>query len=413
MLIVALGLGALLWSCEDEQTGYEVAVPLIGPLEFNETSCDISGDICSTDDDCVDEDGFFTGPCTKTLTPIEPITVAVSLTPSTPSYTLPALETGRWLSPLATLQNTDTNPIVLTTENFSITGGPVTLLVEPFSRIGLYRGHDFGYEPVSVSSCTFTLDDSATGQDYADGISTCLRDWVKENGAPLEFDIRVTSSAGASAKSGFGLKQQGNYMVTGGDKWDTANRCEGHISTEVLEAVGEGSDFFSFLTCKNLNLTGSGWTDQKIEIWGVAEVYDRCGNYLATGSLGSTVKETVTVGPNDEDSPFLVDVYESEDFAIETNVVPVVFEPDEPDEPGSETFVKALLSAAAGECKSGTPVNDPISGVPLEMGYAVVDWNHCLPKGVELVERNGAITVTAEGFCPVAEGSGTGGGSGQ
>ena len=94
MLLVALGLGALLWSCESEQTGYDVTIPLIGPIEFEETSCEISGDICSTDDDCVDEDGLFVGPCTKTLTHSNRSRSRFRLVAeAAPSYTLAFAET--------------------------------------------------------------------------------------------------------------------------------------------------------------------------------------------------------------------------------------------------------------------------------------------------------------------------------
>jgi len=44
-MAIAVALSSLLWGCESEHTGYDVAIPLIGPLEFDETSCEISGDI--------------------------------------------------------------------------------------------------------------------------------------------------------------------------------------------------------------------------------------------------------------------------------------------------------------------------------------------------------------------------------
>ena len=311
MLALALGLGALVWSCESEQTGYDVTLPLIGPMEFDETSCEISGDVCSTDDDCVDEDGFNVGPCTMTLTPIEAITV--SLSPSNPSYTLPAFETARWLAPLAVLQNTDTNPIALTTENFQITGGPITLSVRPFSQNGLILGRDANYEPNDLQGagepCRFTLDDSATGQDYSDGITACLSAWVKENGAPLEFDIEVTSSAGgapsasASARSGFGLKQE-SYTINADDTWSTDQACPGQSSDDVLDAVAEGNDFFSLIDCnERLEFEGGGKTDREISISGVATVYDKCGNQLSTAKLGSAVNDIVLVGPPTPTTP--------------------------------------------------------------------------------------------------------------
>jgi len=402
MLLVALGLGALLWSCESEQTGYEVTIPLIGPIEFDETSCEISGDICSTDDDCFDEDGFNVGPCTKTMTPLEPITVAVSLSQSSPSYTLPALETANWVSVLAALQRGDHNPISLTTENFSVTGGPVTLSVRPFSRNGLYLGRNAGYEPVAPSSgsCTFTLDDSSTGEDYSNGIVTCLSEWVAENGAPLEFDIEVTSSGGAAAKAGFGLKQEDNYLLEGGDTWDTTDPCEEQTDTEFLDAVGEGSDFFDLLTCSGLSLTGNGSTSHPIQIYGVATVHDPCGQ-TATASLGSsTVLVSVPAGD------YEVRVFEDEDDIVTVEgdlaIVPVVFGPS------SEEFLNFLFTAGAGECASG---EEPPAGAT---AHALVDWKHCYDGPPPVPEvRDGNLTFVAEGFCPVAEGSGGGGGSGQ
>lgn len=413
MLLITLGLGVLVGSCESEQTGYEVTLPLIGPIEFNQMSCEISEDVCTSDDECVDEDGFFVGPCTQTLTAREPIAVTISHSPSNPSYTLPAFETGRWLAPLAVLQNTDENPIVFATDSFSISGGPVTILVEPFSRNGLYLGRDAGYEPVlpSTGSCEFVLDDSSTGQDYSDGISNCLRDWVKENGAPLQFDIRVTSSAGvaassaglAAAKSGFGLKQE-SYSITGGGLWDTNDRCEGEVSEEVLEAVAEGGDFFGLLECTNqLQFTGEGWTSEPINIRGVATIYDRCGNNLAFGNLGSAVDSTggtfVPIGPNSESDPYTVQVFESADFVPQSNVVPVSFFSD------AEDFVRSLFVAASGECEgaSTVPVNDPNTGLPSEMGLAVANWEHCYAGDLmEPPERDGSMTFGASGFCPVA-----------
>lgn len=394
MLLVALGLGALLWSCEDEQTGYEVTIPLIGPVEFDGTSCEISGDVCSTDDDCFDEDGFNVGPCTKTLKKLEPITVAVSLSPGTPSYTFPTPNTTDWLSTLAVLQNTDASPITITMENFSITGGPVTLSVEPFSRIGLYLGHDADYVPVSVSSCTFTLDDSATGQDYADGISTCLTDWVKENGAPLQFDMEVTSSAGASAKSGYVSKQNGTYAVDGTHTLDPTKDCEGEASEELLDAAEEGSDFFGLLQCGDLTFSGSGTTSAEIDIRGVATIYDRCGNELAKGGLGGAFTEPpqdIRVGPGD----YTVDLVGEDDVM---SSVPVVFDPPDPN-----TFFESIVFAATGGCESGTPIRDS--------GYGAVVWHHCGTNPDEV--RTGNITWGASGFCSVPDDSGGGGGSGQ
>ena len=414
-LVVALGLSALLSGCESEQTGYEVTVPLIGPIDFNETSCEISGDICSTDGDCFDEEGFDVGPCTKTMTPLEPITVAVSLSPSSPSYTLPALETANWISLLAALQRGDHNPITLTTENFSVTGGPITLSVRPFSRNGLYLGRDAGYEPVAPSSgsCTFTLDDSSTGEDYSNGITTCLSDWIKENGTPLQFDIEVTSSAGAADKSGFGLKQEPpNYTLNAGDSWDATDPCEEQTeSTEALDAVGEGSDFFDQLACENLSITGNGNTSQPIQIYGVATVYDPCGQ-TATASLGSSNALIPIPGPADYEVRVVEDAGDIVEVEGDIAIVPLVFGP----EPGGAAeFLDLFFAAGAGKCLSGEdPPDVPIVGNEPGKGYALVDWKHCYDGDQDPAPaRDGSLTVVAEGFCPVADGSGAGGGSGQ
>jgi hypothetical protein len=405
-MTIAVALSSLLWSCESEQTGYDVAIPLIGPIEFDETSCEISGDICSTDDDCFDEGGF-NGSCTKTMTPVEPIRYDVSLSPSNPSFTFPALADARgWTSLLAALQNTDENPIAFTTANFSVTGGPVTLSVRPFSGNGLYLGREAGYEPETVMECTFTLEDSSTGDDYTDGIINCLTAWVQQNGAPLEFDIEVTSSAGAGAfasaapKSGFVLKQEGNYLLKAGDDWDTKDKCEWQISTEVLDAVGEGSDFFDFLACENLQLSGNGNSSQPITIYGVATVYDPCGN-SAEGSLGNSIKAKI---PIEKDVEYQVTVYKTKDDIVEVeNNVPVVF-----GEGGQQAFLELLFTAGAGECVSGDPPSDSATG------YAIVDWGHCYAGNENPAPpRDGELKFDATGFCPVAEDSGAAGASGQ
>jgi hypothetical protein len=392
MLLVALGLGALLWSCESEEVGYDVAIPLIGPTEFQETSCEISGDICSTDDDCVDEDGLFVGPCTKTLKRLEPITVQVSLSPGSPSFTLPVPDTASWIAPLNVRTYSDELPISIQMDNFSLEGGPVDISVRVFSRIGRITGRNLDYVPVTPASCLFTLADGATGDDFANGIQTCLSDWIGENGAPLEFDIEVTSSEGAAAKSGFGLKQAG-YDLSGFKTLSTVKQCEVKDPVDALEAINEGSDFFELLECEGLSFTGDGFTDDPIEISGGAVVYDRCGNALAQGDL---LKEELPIGP------YEVRVSETDDgVEVETGVLDVVFTPD------AEAFIEALGFAAAGDCKEGAPVGDE--------GYAIAWWEHCrvTEPPPEEEERTGYIQWGASGFCPVADDSGGGGGSGQ
>jgi hypothetical protein len=389
-----MAVGALMWSCESEQNGYEVALPLIGPTEFDGTSCEGSGDVCSTDAECIDEDGFDDGPCTKTLTPFEPITYSFSLSPGNPSYTFPPVDTSRWVSPLTVLQNADSSPIVITSEGFSVTGGPVTLSVRPFSRLGLIIGQNADYVPVSPASCTFTLDDGSTADDYTSGISTCLRDWVKQNGVPVEFDVEVSSSAGAAAKSGIGLKQDGNYTVTGGDSWETDQKCEGQGSYEVLDAVGEGSDFFDALTCNALSFSGRGQSSEEIEVFGVAAVFDACGTWLSLGSVGSAIGDRINVGPGE----FSVTVYESNDFEPSADDVPVTMLPS------PRGFVESLLFAGSGECLlGGQPPSNPLTGEPAE-GFALAAWEHCSEDEPD-PPRTGNMEYTANGFCPVGQGS--------
>jgi len=391
-MAIAVALSSLLWSCESEQTGYDVTIPLIGPTEFQETSCEISGDICSTDNDCLDEEEFNVGPCTKTLTPLEPITVQVSLSPGSPSYTLPVPDTASWIAPLAVRTYSDELPISIQMDNFSLEGGPVDISVRIFSRIGRITGRNLDYVPVTPASCSFTLSDGATGDDFANGIQTCLSDWIGENGAPLEFDIEVTSSEGAAAKSGFGLKQQG-YMLSGRKELSTVNDCEVKKPEDVLEAIKEGGDFFELLECQDLSFSGSGETKKPIEISGGAVVYDRCGNALARGDLK---KKELPIGA------YQVRVSQIGDGAeVESGILDVVFTPN------AEVFVESLVFAAAGDCRAGEPVSDE--------GYAVAWWDHCRvtkpPPEQEL--REGFIEWGAKGFCSVAEDSGAAGASGQ
>ncbi|MGB5220268.1 MAG: hypothetical protein WBN60_04510, partial [Polyangiales bacterium] len=285
LFVIVLGLGALVWSCESEQTGYEVTLPLIGPMEFDETSCERSGDLCSTEDDCFDEDGFFVGPCTKTMEELAAITVPVSLSPSNPSYTLAMLgifDTAGWTNLFLAQQFSDGEApegalINMTVDGFSIEGGPVTIAVRIFSKVGLIVGRNADYQPVTPSSCTFTLGDGANGQDYADGINTCLSDWIAENGSPVDFDMEVTSSEGA-AKSGFRPKQLGSYTVIATWTMASGSQCEFDYADDLLDAVKEGEGFFESLTCENLILEGSGTNDQELDSFlGWASVWDPCG----------------------------------------------------------------------------------------------------------------------------------------
>ena len=383
------------WSCESEQVGYEVTIPLFGPTEFQETSCEISGDICSTDDDCVDEDGLFVGPCTKTLEVLEPIAFDVTLTPSTPSYRLPVPNTASWIAPLNVRTYSDELPISIQMDNFSLENGPVDISVRVFSRIGRITGRNLDYMPVTPDSCTFRVSEGPTaGEDFANGIQTCLSDWIGENGAPLEFDMEVTSSAGpapasAALEPGFGPKQQQpTYRLSGFETLSTVDECEVQGPEDALEAGREGSDFFELLECEGLTFTGSGFTDDPLSsMSGGAVIYDRCGNALAQGNL---LDKALDPGP------YQIVLSETDGgISEDTGVLEVEFEPN------AEAFLEALGLAAAGDCVAGTQVE--------EEGYAVAWWNHCGPTS----PRTGYIEWGATGFCPVAEDSGTGGTSGQ
>ena len=387
VLVVALGLGALLSSCESEQTGYEVSVPLLGPIEFDEKQCSFSEEVCSDDNDCPAGES-----CAKVMAALEPITVPVSLSPSNPSYSLSFADTAGWTNLFIAQQFAggelpEELQIVMTMDSFSLQGGPVTISVRIFSRVGLIVGRDVGYQPVPPSSCTFTLDDSSTGQDYADGINTCLNDWIAENGAPIDFDMEVTSSQSVAAKSGFGPKQLEEYSVDG--RWDMVsnNQCDYDGTDDVLEAVREGEGFFAQLACENLALKGSGQTDQDIGIVGGAAVWDPCGNFsgailLPTGLPGGPTVYDVTL----------------EDNAVE-GAVPVLFLP------AGVNFAESLLGAATGTCLSGTPDQGAES-------RGVAGWAHCGPAPPPA--RTGYIEVSASGFCAVVQGGdGATGGSGQ
>lgn len=390
-LFVAVALASLLWSCESEQTGYAVTIPLIGPIEFDETSCEFSGDVCSTDDDCVDEDGFNVGPCTKTMEELEPITVRVSLSPNSPSYTLGSVNTAGWTG-IFTAQQFANGEVLEGTrinmkmDGFSLQGGPVTIAVRIFSRVGLIVGRNADYQPVTPSSCAFTLESGATGQDYADGINTCLGDWIAENGAPIEFDMEVTSSAGAVAKSGIVPKQLEPYTVTGTWGMMSSNQCDLDGTDDVLEAVREGEGFFAQLSCEGLTLEGSGQTKQDIAIVGGAVVWDRCGNFS-----GAILRPTLLPGG---DTVYRVRVEEN---AVEGDV-PVVFFP------AGLNFTESLLGAATGKCLSGTPISSD--------GRGLAGWLHCglTPPPPT---REGYIAVEAGGFCSVNQGPEADGGSAQ
>jgi len=394
-LVVAVALSSLLWSCESEQTGYDVTLPLIGPMEFDETSCEVSGDVCSTDNDCFDEDGFNVGPCTKTMEELAAITVPVSLSPSNPSYTLGVVDTAGWTTLFLAQQGSDGEVpegarINMTMDDFSLQGGPVTIAVRIFSRVGLIAGRNADYEPVTPSSCTFVLDSGATGQDYADGINTCLSDWIAENGAPIDFDMEVTSSEGAAqsavAKSGFNPKQQLSYTVIATWTMASGSQCEFDFTDDLLEATGEGEEFFDALACENLTLEGSGTNDQELDLFlGWASIWDPCGEWSEARFAPAPLPP----------GPYTVTVEGS--VVVEGNV-PLEFSP-----PGVN-FTKTLIGAAAGKCQSGTPEDG-------SEGRGVGGWIHCGDPPPP--PRTGSITVNASGFCPLAAASGTAGTSGQ
>jgi hypothetical protein len=383
--VAAIGLTALLWSCESEQTGYEVSIPLIGPIEFDGNACEISGDECTSDTDCVDDEGAFVGPCTKAMDPLEPITVPVSLSPANPSYTLGIADTSGWASIFASQQYGGVEgAITMNMDGFSISGGPVTIEVDIFSRVGLVGGQPRGYQPVTPASCRFTLDDTSVGQDYADGVNTCLSDWISQNGTPIDFDMTVTSSAGGSsaalaAKSGFATKQAG-YTVDGEWTMATDSQCDFEYSADILEAIQEGEDFFAALACDGLTLSGSLKIKQELTLHSaIGFVWDRCGNASA-----ANLTATMLAGPpaGVEEAEYTISEEEGAD-------IPVQFFPSGVD------FTAALIGAATGECLSGT--------VEFADAIAVAGWNHC---GAEPPPaRQGSIQLSSNGFCSVAEGS--------
>jgi hypothetical protein len=364
-------------------------------MEFDETSCEISGDVCSTDNDCFDEDGFNVGPCTKTMEELAAITVPVSLSPSNPSYTLGALgifDTSGWTALFLAQQFSDGElpegaRINMAMDGFSIEGAPVTIAVRIFSRAGLIVGRNADYQPVTPSSCTFALASGDTGQDYADRINTCLSDWIAENGAPVDFDMEVTSSQGATAKSGFAPKQLESYTVLGTFTMAPGKQCEVDVTDDLLEAVSEAEGFFEQLKCENLKVEGSGRNDQILDlIAGGAAIWDACGNFWSVGSFGAAPLPEGDYTVAAEGSG-----------AVESDV-PVLFLPS------GEVFVESLFGAASGNCLSGTPALGA-------QGRGFAGWVHCGDEPPPA--RTGYIEVTVPGFCSVAGGSGAAGTSGQ
>ena len=397
-LVAMLGLGALLWSCESEQAGFEVTLPLLGPTEFDEMSCEISGDICSTNDDCFDEEGLPVGPCTPTLKRLEPITVQVSLSPSSPSFTLPAPDTASWIAPLNVRTYSDELPISIQMDDFSLEGAPVDISVRVFSRIGRITGRDLDYVPVTPDSCAFTLSDGATGDDFAGGIQTCLSDWIGENGAPLEFDMEVTSAPGAKAKSGFGLKQE-QYELSGTLPLMTVRQCDVRDPVDALEAISEGSDFFGLLECNDLSFSGGGeiTTEPSRSLSGGAIVYDRCGTFLAQGNL----LQGVLPG----DSKYSIEISAE---GVDSGDLKVAFTPD----PDPQVFVQALVFAGSGDCA------DPDASPVQDEGYAIAWWENCrvTEPPPEEEKSEGNIFWGASGLCKRAGdsgGTGATGGPGQ
>lgn len=414
VVVVAVALASLLWSCESEQTGYELTLPLIGPMEFDETSCEQSGDLCSVETeqiDCTDEDGFYGGPCTKTMEELASITVPVSLSPSNPTYTLGMLgisDTAGWTSLFLAQQFADGvlpegAQINMTMDGFSIDGGPVTIAVRIFSKVGLIVGRNADYQPVTPSSCTFVLESDAVGQDYADGINTCLGDWIAENGAPVDFDMEVTSSQGAAqsavAKSVFNPKQLLSYTVLGTFSMAPGKQCEVDVTDDLLDAVEEADNFFERLTCGNLKVQGSGRNDQILDlIAGGAAVWDACNNFWSAGAFYAAPLA---------EGEYTVSVEEI--GGVEADV-PVVFlrsnDQGEPVlDPSGEVFVQSLFGAASGDC---LPPDEP---APFAIGRSFAGWIHCGDEPPPA--RTGYIEVKIPGFCSVDGGSETAGTSGQ
>jgi hypothetical protein len=353
---LAVGLAGLMWSCSSSnQNGYEVEIPVIDAPNLNGQE--------------------------KTL---PPISVPVSLSESNPSYDLGFAQTRGYAGLLRTLRAGDgSSPLIMSMDGLSFQAdGTVDFFVRVFSRIGRISGRPLDYQPVNPASCTFTLDPntaSDAGSEYANNVSQCVADWIRENGVPYEFDMQVTSAgAGGSlpaavAKSGFVKKANASfYLFSGNWNMRSENPCDFGLDLEVLDAVIEGEDFFGLLDCGTLGLAGVGNTDSIIVIAGGASIWDACGNELNYAELPATVLLPGTYG--------ILVAADQNTVQTQQNIIIDFFGND------PATFTEDLLSAASGACANGPDVDGT--------GFAIVDWVHCGE-----VPRMGNIKVVAAGFC--------------
>ncbi len=354
VLLLVAGLGALLWSCDSaNESGYDVEVPVI-----EETNLDGQ---------------------TKILLPIS---VPVSLSDSNPRYDLSFADTTGYAGLLRTLAAEDGPPtqLIMSMDELSFeTDGTVDFFVRVFSRIGRISGRPVGYQPVNPASCSFTLEPNSTGADYANNVSQCLGDWLRENGIPYQFDMEVSSAGAAGslptafAKSNFTKKADASfYLFTGVWNMRSENPCDFGLDAEILDAVIEGEDFFGLLNCGALALSGAGFTDSPIIISGGASIWDACDNPLTYAELPFS-----GLAPGNY---FIRVAADENTVTTQQNIIIDFFNGD------PAAFTEDLLSAASGACLNAPDVDGT--------GLAIVDWVHCGP-----IPREGNITVVAAGFC--------------
>ena len=140
--------------------------------------------------------------------------------------------------------------------------------LEPAERLGEL------FEKQSPYQVTFSV--GSTGKLYAQIV----------NGAPYALLLAADAERPALLESSnHGLAgTRFTYAIGELVLWSADAELAG---TEALEAVGEGSDFFDQLTCEDLLIAGNGDTSHDIQMYGVATVYDPCGE-TATASIGSS-----------------------------------------------------------------------------------------------------------------------------
>lgn len=352
MLVLASSCG------ESEQNGYEVAIPLLQPIEFEE------------------------------MEELPAIQMPISLSATNPTQRL-FVNAPEWTNLFLAQQFAEGDVpegqrINMAMRNTSFQGDPVTISVLVESKAGLIVGRPTDYVPTTPSACTFDLDSSSSGDDYAQGINDCLAAWIDENGSPVDFDMQVTAtprstSALASLTPSVGPKQnQGSFSYSGEWEMSSENECEVDGTDDVLEAIEEGSDFFELLECSDLELTGVGTTDYPIDIVGAAAVWDACGN----PTVGVLLPTSLSPGE------YFVALRGSSDVAVGAQNVPVVLFPD------GIVLTERLISAANGLCSGPNTT-------PTGQARGIAGWTHCGP--IDPPEaRTGRMRVDAAGFCSVA-----------